>query len=478
MSAKQQLSGLFGEERPQPHSIEIEQSVLGSFLKEPELIQDGAAMLKSESAFYSMIHREIYRVIIALDTVDPLTVAHELKQREKLEAIGGELYLFELLEAVPGTIYFESHCSILIELATRRSILNAGAGLITAAYDGQISAQNLLDDMEQKQREIADGSTVKRGQTVSENLTKFLEDFARPDSGAVPYGFPGLDRVLAHAPGEMHAIAAASRTGKTTLALSFMPAQARQSIRTAIYCVETSSEVLAAKAACIIARVNYSDFKQRRISPTDLQKFHCAVAELAALDHLIFFRGQGDFVATPAGIGADVRAIEREHGKVNMIHVDYLQKLDCPVGVKFDDYNTRNSINIELLDNLNKKLHIAGVLYCQITREAQKDQGRPRLYHIKYAGQLENMAHIISMLWDAGMKDRDLSTIPTTPVDILMYSDKNRDCPDFSVELQRCPGGPYFREKEPEPRKYGPEFRPEAAHPEKYEKNDLPFTDN
>ena len=478
MRNQKHIPVLFGEDRPQPHNLELERAVLGSFLKEAELLDDGAAMLKSEAAFYSMINQEIYRAILAVDAVDALTVAHELTQRGKLEEIGGEVYLIELLEAVPTTANFENYCSVLVELATRRGVINAGSELISAAHNGEISANDLLDQMESRQREIADGSTVKRGQTVSENLAVFLEDYARPASGAVPYGFPGLDKVLAHGRGELHAIAAASRTGKTTLALSFMIEQARLKIRTALYCVETSSEILAAKAACIIAKVNYSDLKFKRAKAAEWQRFQAAIAELDALKPYIFFRGQGDFIATPAGIGADARTIEREHGKLDMCYFDYLQKLDCPAGIKFDDYNTRNAVNIELLDNLDKKLNIAGTLLCQITREGQKDTARPRLYHIKYAGQLENTAHVISLLWDPEMKDRDISIIPRNPVDILMYSDKNRDCPDYSIELQRCPGGPYFREKEPAPREYGPEFRPEAIHPEKYKPNDLPYIDN
>jgi replicative DNA helicase len=449
-------------------------------LQEHELVEDGKAMLKSDAAFYSMINREIYTAICTVKAVDALTVANELKRREKLEEIGGELYLFELIESVVTTANFEQHCAILVELATRRGVINAGSELITAAYDQDIEANTLLDKMELKHREIADGSTVRRGLTVDENLAKFFTDYARPDAGAVPYGFPGLDTVLAHAPGEMHAIAAASRTGKTTFALSSMVEQARMGIRTVLYCVETESEILAIKAACIMARVNYSDLKQKKIRVDDTRKVQCAAAELKAMKHLIFFRGQHDFIHTPCGIGADIRAIEREHGKVKMAHIDYLQKLDYPPGIRFDDFNTKNAVNVDLLDKLNKKLRIAGTLYCQITREGQKDTGRPRIYHVKYSGELENTAHIISFLWDPEQKDRDLSDIPKKPIDIIFFSDKNRDCPDYSITLQRCPGGPYFREKEPEKRNYGKEFMPDGfnpPHPEKYEDSVLPFKD-
>ena len=89
-------------ERPSPHNLEIERAVLSAMLREPSYCGSVAVeKLGGDGAFYSQIHREIFRAFMRLyevsDTsIDVLMLAEELKKAGKLEACGGLAGLAEL----------------------------------------------------------------------------------------------------------------------------------------------------------------------------------------------------------------------------------------------------------------------------------------------------------------------------------------------------------------------------------------------
>ncbi len=87
-----------------PHSIEAEQSVLGSILLDQNLLPDIAGRLKSED-FYLEQHREIYEAILDLyeqnQPVDLVTLSEQLTKRGTLQKVGDYEYLSNLALAVP-----------------------------------------------------------------------------------------------------------------------------------------------------------------------------------------------------------------------------------------------------------------------------------------------------------------------------------------------------------------------------------------
>ena len=90
-------------DRARPHAVRVEKAVLGAMLREPGCNIDLAIeQFNNNDVFYMPAHREIYRVILQLQQkkageVDEISVAQQLREEGKLEAVGGELYLAELM---------------------------------------------------------------------------------------------------------------------------------------------------------------------------------------------------------------------------------------------------------------------------------------------------------------------------------------------------------------------------------------------
>ena len=124
-------------ERIPPHSDDAEKSVLGSIILDKEALFEVLEILSPED-FYSEMHREIYRAVVALyrkgESVDMLTVSEELKKRNTLEMAGGRSYIAQLSSMVPSTANAAQYAKIVSEKALLRSLINASSEIMEQAY--------------------------------------------------------------------------------------------------------------------------------------------------------------------------------------------------------------------------------------------------------------------------------------------------------------------------------------------------------
>src|SRR5215470_11192887 len=90
-----------------PQNLEAESSVLGAILLENDAINMVLELLRAED-FYRESHRKIFRAMKELadrsEPVDIITLSEVLKNRGKLEAVGGSAYLASLNDFVPTAV--------------------------------------------------------------------------------------------------------------------------------------------------------------------------------------------------------------------------------------------------------------------------------------------------------------------------------------------------------------------------------------
>ena len=133
--------------RVPPHSIEAEQSLLGSLLID-EAVLNRVADLLSPDDFYRFEHRLIYGAIEAIvrrgEPVDPVSVLEELEI--KGAEFGGLPYLNQLAQSVPNAAHARHYAEIIAERATMRSIISLTDSVATRAFSLRSGAAGLLDE--------------------------------------------------------------------------------------------------------------------------------------------------------------------------------------------------------------------------------------------------------------------------------------------------------------------------------------------
>ncbi|MDP5040728.1 MAG: replicative DNA helicase, partial [Paraglaciecola sp.] len=148
-----------------PHSIEAEQSVLGSMLIAPDA-WDKVAELVNDEDFYNRSHQIIFRAILRLlsksQPIDLITVSEDLEERNELEDAGGFAYLGELARNTPSAANVTAYAQIIKERAVTRELIGVAHEIAEAGYnpEGRNSGE-ILDMAESKVFEIAEKRTGK-----------------------------------------------------------------------------------------------------------------------------------------------------------------------------------------------------------------------------------------------------------------------------------------------------------------------------
>ena len=163
--------------RAVPWSQEAEQAVLGAML----LDQDAALLateLVQDDMFYRESHRRLFRAMVGLverrTVIDPVTLRDELGRRGELDAVGGADYLADLVDAVPTAANLEYHARIVKDKAILRRLIEASTSIITEAYDGHSTANDLLDGAESRIFQISQ-QRAEEAQPVTQGLLHGVE---------------------------------------------------------------------------------------------------------------------------------------------------------------------------------------------------------------------------------------------------------------------------------------------------------------
>lgn len=134
-----------------PQSIEAEQSTLGAMLIERAAVEKVFEILDKED-FYRDAHQVLFDVITTLaqrdQPVDLITVQEELKNRDKLDAIGGISYLTALFDTVPTAANVEYYAKIVEEKAILRRLIEAALEIIGTARGEVENVSEVLDQAE------------------------------------------------------------------------------------------------------------------------------------------------------------------------------------------------------------------------------------------------------------------------------------------------------------------------------------------
>jgi len=130
-----------------PQALDLEEAVLGAVLIDKDAISRVSAFLRP-SQFYSEAHKEIYSAALSMysnsEKIDMLTVVAHLKKLGKLEIIGGAYYIAELTAKVSSTANIEYHARVLVEMATKRDLIQIASKIHQEAYEDTSDFEELL----------------------------------------------------------------------------------------------------------------------------------------------------------------------------------------------------------------------------------------------------------------------------------------------------------------------------------------------
>ncbi len=176
-----------------PRAIEAEQSVLGAMLMEEEAISQAVSWL-DETDFYTVSHCALFKIMAEMYLeqmpVDMITLTGELRQRGKLDEVGGMGYLSALIETCPNARSIESYAERVMLASQQRQALQAGERLSSMIYNGAgmdaiENTQAALEGIRERIARHQLPATITADQLLGQKLSE--PGWAVP--GFVPQGF-------------------------------------------------------------------------------------------------------------------------------------------------------------------------------------------------------------------------------------------------------------------------------------------------
>ena len=376
-----------------PHSVEAEQSVLGSILLDKEAMISVSETLVPED-FYKEAHKVIYESLLKLynsqSEIDLITLTDELRDQGYLDDIGGIAYITSLSTVVPTTSNIKYYVNIVKEKYISRQLISAANDIINLGYDGSAKVEYVLENAEKKifdiSQERATNDFQPINQVISEALSmleKLYEE--KNDVTGLTTGFRDLNKKINGLQrSDLLLIAARPAMGKTAL---------KGDASVAVFSLEMSKEQLVQRMIASQSTVELKKIKTGTLADNDWPRITDGMAILSgAKIHIDDTPG-----IKISELRSKCRKLKIEKG-LDLVLIDYLQLME---GEGQNESRQQEIAKISRsLKILAKELDCPVVALSQLSRAPeQRADHRPMLSDLRESGSIEQDADIVMFLY-------------------------------------------------------------------------------
>ena len=389
--------------RSLPSHSEAERAILGAILLNDEYVALVSELLKA-SDFYHIPHQIIYQAILdvsaQLKRIDLITLQDELTKKNKLEDIGGIVYLMSLQEDIPAIGLLEQHAKIVKEKSVLRSLINSAADIITNCYNqNETDIDRVLDEAEKTIFQISEKRSNQNFIQLNIWLKKTFQHLSNIKSHSkgitgVPSGYKQLDLMSSgFQGGDLVILAARPSMGKTALSLSIANNAAFSGATVGFFSLEMSAEQLTLRMLSAESGISHHNIRNATSTSDEWVELTNVAAKLANMKLFI----DDTAMLSVMELRAKARKLKIEHN-LQFLIIDYLQLLHSKK--RHENRHQEVSEISRSLKGLAKELNIPILALSQLSRavDSRMDK-RPMLSDLRESGAIEQDADLIIFLY-------------------------------------------------------------------------------
>ena len=391
-----------------PHSIEAEQSVLGSLMLDNESWEKTADLLV-EHDFYRRDHQLIFRAIADLfeqsQPVDVITLAEYHDKRGELDKVGELAYLGMLARNTPSSANIIAYASIVRERSILRQLIAVGTAISNVAFNPEgKSSEEMLDLAEGQVFEIAEKGAKRSGgfiqvKEVLSRVVDRIDTLFEQDSPitGLSTGFNDFDeQTSGMQPADLVIVAGRPSMGKTTFAMNLAEhAAIKSKVPVAVFSMEMPADALAMRMLSSLGQIDQHRLRTGRLNDDDWPRLTSAIALLNEAPLFI----DDTPALTVTELRARARRLKREHG-LSMIVIDYIQLMQGSSRSRNENRATEISEISRSLKALAKELEVPVVALSQLNRSLeQRPNKRPIMSDLRESGAIEQDADLIVFIY-------------------------------------------------------------------------------
>ena len=386
-----------------PHSVESEQSILGSILLDKDAIITVTETIQPED-FYKEAHKIIYECMLKLNSknepIDLITLTEELKKQDSLENIGGISYITSLSTIVPTTTNVKYYADIVKEKSVLRKLIKVSNVILNSGYDNSVKVEEILEQAEKKIFDISQEKSSEDFKSINSVLMDTYDMIEKlytnkEEITGITTGFDDLNKKINGLQRtDLILVAARPAMGKTAFSLNLVQnAALKGNASVAVFSLEMSKEQLVQRMLSAQSNVELKKIKTGNLDENDWPRI---------IDAMSVLSNANIYIDDTPGIKmselrSKCRKLKIEKG-LDFVLIDYLQLMEG----EGNNENRQQEISkiSRSLKIIAKELNCPVVALSQLSRAPeQRSDHRPMLSDLRESGSIEQDADIVMFLY-------------------------------------------------------------------------------
>ena len=387
-----------------PHSIEAEQSVIGSMLMDKDAVIVALDMISSED-FYSKQYAILYETMLELfnegKEMDLVVIQDRLREKNLAPELSSLDFIKEIITTVPTSANIKYYATIVKEKSTLRKLIKLNEDIANSCYVGSDSLEDILARTEKDIFELLQSRTAKDIrpiEDIAKNVLYRIEAASRTREvvTGIPTGFIDLDyKTSGLQPSDLVLIAARPSMGKTAFVLNMVQHIAmKKELPCMIFSLEMSSEQLVQRMIAMETGIDSQKLRTGNLNDNDWDPLIRGIVDVSDSKIII-----DDTPGISVGeLRSKCRKVKLEKG-LSIVIIDYLQLM---TGSSKRSENRQQEISeiSRSLKALAREIKAPVVALSQLSRACEtRPDHRPMLSDLRESGAIEQDADIVMFLY-------------------------------------------------------------------------------
>ena len=399
-----------------PHSIELEQTVLGTVMLNNRAYETIAEQIGPDS-FFDPIHARLWEMMSRMIGAGTLASAVTLAPMVKdWPSLGPDLTVAQYLGRLAGSAMppnrIKDYTTSLIDLATRRQMIAVAQDLIDKAMDtgADEAADRIMEQAEQDLYAITQKRVEGREVTIAQATDQAIQAIAQAyerggQIAGMQTGLIDLDTRLGGLQNsDLIILAGRPAMGKTALATTIAANIARERVgddgtlvpgpHVHFFSQEMTAQQLATRLIAERAEISSDSLRRGRITEDQFRQVVAYGQEISRSSFTVDETGG----ISLAALAAKARRTKRRKN-TGLIVIDYLQLMS---GANKRGQNRTNEITdiTTGLKALAKELNVPILALSQLSRQVeQRADKRPQLSDLRESGSIEQDADVVMFVY-------------------------------------------------------------------------------
>ena len=396
-----------------PHSLEAEQSVIGSMLMDREAVI-AASEIVTGSDFYQQQYGIMFDAMVELfnegKPVDLVTLQNRLREKDVPPEISSMEFVRDLLNAVPTSANVRHYANIVSEKAVLRRLIKLTEEIENDCYLNKEPVEVIMEETEKKMFQLLGQRNSGDFMPIRQVVINTLENIERASKTkgnvtGIPTGFTDLDyKTSGLQNSDFILIAARPSMGKTAFVLNIAQYMAfKKDKAVAIFSLEMSREQLMNRLLSMEWKVDSQHLRTGNLKDDEWSKLIESAGMIGESRLMI-----DDTPSISIGeMRSKCRKYKLEHG-LDIIIIDYLQLMSGSGKSSSESRQQEISDISRSLKALARELNVPVVALSQLSRAVeQRTDHRPMLSDLRESGAIEQDADVVMFIYRDDYYNKD-----------------------------------------------------------------------